>query len=375
MVFSSRRAIERLRDGLFDPVAVSRLSIQEEQVQTGFLKGLKSLEKGESDHLCICGSYGQGKSHAINYLSREALSQGYATSLVQLDIREVPFHQFPGVYRAVMEGLSLPQGECFIHAWKRLGKLSFLEKLPELPHRFRMILTGMLQEKNKTAEKPRELHLKPKEASALLEQALTGHEIPLVCLKSILHNREVDGYHTQSLLCKGALPYVQMVQVLGKLLKEMGYKGLVLFFDEAESITQGRVNQRVKSYAILDEFFNTKASVYPVFAFTDDFFQVVNGEQYDDEKKTFPVHYADRWRQIKIARLQAFLSKEWGPLQHRLIDLYAEAYQLPLLHQKIEIQERLQKLLNTLKIQDIRLKMRAMVHQLDMETQHHFLKN
>ena len=116
-IFAVRQAIERLRAGLFDPVAVDRLTMEEESVVQTFSKGLKALEKGQSSHLCICGSYGQGKSHNLNYLQRQALSQGYATSLLQLDVREVPFYQFSVVYQSLMQNLSIPTGKSFAASW------------------------------------------------------------------------------------------------------------------------------------------------------------------------------------------------------------------------------------------------------------------
>ena len=287
--------------------------MEEEEVQKHFSKGLKSLEKGESDHLCICGSYGQGKSHTLNHLNRLASAQGYATSVVQLDIREFPFHQFPLVYRAIMENLSLPGDKTFVEAWKQWNRPQALDLVPDMPHRFRMTLL-FLQEHVQGPQKLREPVIDSKEASFWLEQVLTGHDLPLASLKSILHNREVGAYQDGSLLCRGYLPLMQMVQSVGKLLQQMGYKGLILFFDEAESITQGRINQRGKSYEILDHFFQTKASVYPIFAFTDDFFQTVNNEPYEQvkERGTLLHDYANRWKQLKIAQLKAFHSKEWG---------------------------------------------------------------
>ena len=106
---------------LNDSVAVNRLTVEEEQINKYFSVGLKSLEKGKADHLCICGSYGQGKSHTLTHLNQQALSQGYATSFVQLDLREIPFHQFSVVYHSLMEKLSLPDGEKFAVAWKKYG--------------------------------------------------------------------------------------------------------------------------------------------------------------------------------------------------------------------------------------------------------------
>lgn len=380
-LFYFRRAIERLRGGLLDSVAVNRLTVEEEAIRKCFSSGLKALEKGKADHLCICGSYGQGKSHTLAHLNQQALTQGYATSFVQLDLREIPFHQFPVVYQSLMEKLSLPDGEKFVAAWRKCGDKRFLDLLNAMPHRFRMLLTAMLCKVKPSSSVKQELlrkeinHL-PKESSDWLERALMGHNLPLMHLKNILKEREIEGYKKESLSCRGNLPYVQMVQALGKLLRQMGYKGLVLFFDEAESITQGRLNSRAKSYEILHQFFQSNDSVYPVFAFTDDFFDKVNHEQYHDdekEKQTFSQNYAQAWKDVNIARLKSFSADGWEDLQNRLIQLYTEAYQIHIPDQMMGIKERLQNLLEKHKSQETRFKLKALVNQLDIETQHYFL--
>ena len=173
--FSLRRAVERLRDGLFDPVAVNRLTVEKDRIENVFSKGLKALEKGKSDHLCICGSYGQGKSHTLTYLNQLALSQGYATSVVQLDLREVPFHQFSTVYQSIMERLSLPDGKKFTDAWKNWADKDSLELLETMPHRFKMILTAMLC-KNK--------RLTPEESSLKKHQAYRPKRVWILARQS-----------------------------------------------------------------------------------------------------------------------------------------------------------------------------------------------
>jgi P-loop Domain of unknown function (DUF2791) len=374
--FSLRRAVERLRDGLFDPVAVNRLTVEGNQIKNVFSKGLKALEKGKSNHLCICGSYGQGKSHTIGYLNQLALSQGYATSLVQLDLREVPFHQFSAVYHSMMERLSLPDGEKFTTAWKNWAEKDSLGFLDAMPHRFRMTLTAMLC-KNKRLS-PEESSLKrhqdyrPKEYGYWLEKALMGHNIPAAHLKSVFKYREVEGYREQSLICRGNDPYVQMVQSLGRVLREMGYKGLVLFFDEAESIAQGRLGHRAKSYHILDQFFQTNGSVFPVFAFTDDFFDKANHEPYEDNGKIFPKNYAEAWLNLNILRLQDFSSQGWDSLLDRLMQLYSQAYQIDL---PVQVKPSLYSLLDKFEVQETRFKLKVLVNKLDIETQHVLLDN
>ena len=369
--FYARRAIERLRDGLFDPVAVDRLTVEKGRIESSFSQGLKAVERGTSDHLCICGSYGQGKSHTLTYLNQLALSQGYATSAVQLDVREVPFHQFSIVYQSIMKRLSLPDGKKFAAAWKNWATSDSLELIEAMPHRFRMTLAAMLC-KNKRLT-PQEGLLKkhqayrPREYGDWLDKALMGYDLPVANLKSICKYREVGGYQEQSLICRGNDSYFQMVQSLGSVLKEMGYKGLLLFFDEAESIAQGRLGHRVKSYHLLDQFFQIKSSVFPIFAFTDDFFDKARKEPYEEKKEVFPKNYAEAWRDVHVLRLQDFSSKGWESLLDRLMQLYSQAYQIDLTPQ---VKLNLQSLLGKLEVQEARCKLKALVNRLDIETQH-----
>lgn len=373
--FLARRAVERLRDGLFDSVAVDRLTIEEKGIQTTFSKGLKALEEGQSEHLCICGSYGQGKSHTLLHMNHQALCEGYATSVVQLDFREVPFSQFPIVYQAIMEKLFLPYGQTFSQRWKQDGNREFLESFDPMPHRFRMILTAMLGKnkqlspKEKTFKKYR--GYQPKEYGRWLEQALMGHNIPISNLKKVFKSREVEGYQKQSLICRGNTPYMQMVQALGKLFKKMGYKGLVLFFDEGESIAQGRLDNRAKSYALLDQFFDKSGFVYPIFAFTEEFFGKVTSEPYDDDRAIFPKNYAEAWKDINLVRLSELSSQRWKILLDRLIELYGKAYQVEM---PSYIKTALYTLLQNIEGQETRFKLKSLVNQLDIESQETLLE-
>jgi len=75
-----------------------------------------------SPHLCICGDYGQGKSHSLAYLAylqEKALKDGFATSMINLDPREVPFHDFRQVYQELLARIRFPDHEgTFFSRWK-----------------------------------------------------------------------------------------------------------------------------------------------------------------------------------------------------------------------------------------------------------------
>jgi hypothetical protein len=337
--------------------------MEEEAVVKKFSKGLEALEKGQSTHLCICGSYGQGKSHNLTYLHRQALSRGYATSLLQLDAREMPFYQFSLVYQSLMKNLSLPAEQSFVTRWKECA----LEVSDDMPHPFRMILRAMVSKNELSLKKMKGKNgLKPKDFDHWLEQALMGHNLPIAHLKQIFKTRKVEGYQEQPLVYRGNILYVQMVHALGKLLHAMGYKGLVLFFDEAESIVQGRLSTRIKSYEILSQFFQHRGFVYPIFAFTQTFFDKVRCEEYGDEALKFPQNYAEAWKDLQIMQLQDSSLTRWETLQDRLIDLYEEAYQIDLSEKNVEIKQQMRSLLEKLKTQETRFKLKALINQLDI---------
>lgn len=376
--FSLRRAVERLRNGLFDPLAVKRLTMENPRIEKAFSQGLNALTKGEADQLCICGSYGQGKSHTLNHLNQRALAEGYATSVVQLDAREVPFHQFSAVYQMLSEKICLPDGKRFAQAWQNWAgaqAIDSLTLLKSVPHYVAMILTAMLHKDKPLATPQRTLNsvhnYRPREYDRWLEKALLGYKVPTIYLKNIYKSREVVGYKEQSLLCRGNDTYFQMVQSLGMILKEIGYKGLVVFFDEAESISQGRLGQRAKSYHLLDQFFQGKGNVFPIFAFTDDFFAKVNHEDYA-EQEIFAKNYAVAWQDLNILQLQDFSSQGWDALLDKLIQLYSEAYQIDL-HEQVKLS--LHTLLDKVATQETRFKLKALVNKLDIETQQVLLVN
>ena len=97
-----RRALERLREGLFDALAVRLLTAHREELDAQIQRDLQRLAADQAVHLCVCGVYGQGKSHTLAYLQAHALEQGYAVSAINLDPREIPW-----------------QGNCFLCLFPR----------------------------------------------------------------------------------------------------------------------------------------------------------------------------------------------------------------------------------------------------------------
>lgn len=178
-------------------------------------------------------------------------------------------------------------------------------------------------------------------------------------------------------MCKGWEPYFALVRGLGLMFQQMGYKGWVLLFDEAEAIAQTRINLRRKSYAILQRFFCPDTplnGLYPVFSFTDDFFSTVKGEDYDrvdtrgeTEQPYFAENYARAWRRLNIHNLHDLSSLEWQALAEKLIYVHGKAYAWQA--EPKQLQRQLAATLKETGLREARLKIKALVNQLDFVQQ------
>ena len=388
--FTLRRAVERLREGLFDPLAVRLLTAREDQLKQAVEAGFRAVEAGQAPHLCICGAYGQGKSHSLTYIEEYARKANFVTSFINLDPREIPFHRFREVYRELMAGLRLPDtDDTFPKTWRawaqrQLRRPDDLQNgvanlIPEdMPHLFRAVLAAMAQPTVSLTERQRKakkhVRYRPREFPSLLSRALAGAVVPVYRLGHALKYRQVAFYRDASLVCRGDAPYVQMIHSLAGLFRQMGYRGWVLLFDEGEAIAQVSVPLRRKSYRLLHQLFYPAApaqGLYPIFGFTDDFFQRVEDEDYnrmqirgDEETPYFERNYAEAWRNVTRYELQDLSQKEWAALCEMLILLHACAYRW----QPPEAQARpaLQTRLADVQGHETRYQLKALVDELDL---------
>lgn len=391
--FKLRRAVERLRDGLFDPFGVRLLTAHETQLNQAFDLGVQALEQNRSTHLCILGPYGQGKSHSLTYLNQRALDQGFVTSQINLDPREIPFHDFRQVYRALVSQIRFPDSDVSLVQWwkkwaaeQKIGAENGSGKMPavipeSMPHFFKTVLTALTQKNRDLSprQKKQKQHVgfRPREFPWLLANALNGVPLPVHRLRPALKYRQVSFYKEASLACKGWEPWFQAVCALAAMFKNLGFKGWVVLFDEGESIVQRSVSMRRKSYAILDRIFlpfSPHSGFYPVFAFTDDFFSRVQSEDYDrikvrggQECPYFDRNYAQAWRQLRIHRLHELTEPEWEALIGKLIQLHSRAYgwQPP----ENETRRKMDEVMAITGSRDARLKIKALINQLDIMQQ------
>jgi hypothetical protein len=183
-------------------------------------------------------------------------------------------------------------------------------------------------------------------------------------LRAALKYRQVPFYRQASLALSADEPFLQMVLALPQLFRRMGYRGWVLLFDEGEAISQVRRPQRARSYRILHRLLypdSPPPGLYPVFAFTPDFFQRVQEEDYGLPE--FDRDYAQAWRQLSIYQLRTLSQADWLALCAPLVAVHEAAYAW---HADREhLLTRLTALLPALPLQDPRSTFKALVDELD----------
>jgi len=347
--FQLRRLLERLREGLYDPLAVRLLTVHHADLDSRIQHDLLHPGANTARHLCLCGAYGQGKSHTLAYIHEYALQQGYVVSSINLDPREVPLHQFRQVYRALLRAMTFPargvgtaRPVSFLEAWRLWAAAqrpdttdpatALAALLPgRMPHIFKAILVALARS---TQDIPAGLRIlaryrdfQPGDFPWTLRRALYGEAVPAARLRAALKYRQVSFYRQASLALSGQEPFLHMTLALAQLLRTMGYRGWVLLFDEGEAITQMPRPRRARSYRLLHHLFYPDVptpGLYPVFAFTPDFFQRLQDEDYD--LPSFERNYAQAWRQLSVYHLGGLSRAAWQELCHTLVGLHAAAY-------------------------------------------------
>ncbi len=400
--FFLRRAVERIRDGLFDPLGVQWLTSGEEKLNQLFDQGVARLETGRPCHLCICGAYGQGKSHSLTYLKQRALAENFVVSYINLDPRQVPFHDFKTVYRALMGAMTFPNGEnSFTEIWQQAAQTwmnrrenrdrTILDMIPaNMPHRFRCILAAMASPNMDLAPDKRKLkkhvRFKPREFPWILKNALLGKDIPAFRLQAVFHYRKVPFYKDHSLVCKDPGQYLAAIKGLARLFRTLGFKGWMLLFDEGESIGQTRITSRSKSYELLHDIFSPDTcspGFFPVFAFTHDFFTLVADEPYDrtraargqknshtapEQIPCFTRNYHRAWKEdLNIHLLQDLSARDWQVLIRKLLILHGKAYGWE--PESAVLEKEAARVLSRHGRAESRMKLRLLVNQLDLEQQ------
>ncbi len=357
--FAARQAVERLRSGVFDPLAVRTLTIGGPRLLR--VGGLDTDPPSPPPHLCLRGAYGDGKSHSLQFLRDQALARGFAVSLVTLDPREVPFHHPRVVVRQLMRRLQLPGEErSLVRAWQAHAAEREPGTPPEallpaqMPRLFRDVLSAFarstrpLTPRQKRAKAHR--RYRPRAFPIHLRRALAAEVVSLRSVRWALHYRQVPGARSGSLAWSGPEAALAMVRGMAELIASMGHAGWVVLFDEAESIAQLRAPSRRRAWQLLERWLEPASALLPVFAFTDDLLRAMEADGV-----TLP--------DVNMISLQGLDPADWEGVLPGLVALHGRAYGW--VPEVAPLRRRLQAIAG----QQTRLQLKALVHELDLQEQ------
>lgn len=243
--FQARAIIEGLRKGIVPTEYVSFFTV-------GRQNWLKFVEEdldffiahGGGKVRFINGDYGDGKTHFMSVIQRLALQKNFASSFVVLT-RDVPIHKFEVVYQEIVsqlrgnfEGVGIRSS---IKHWineqkideEDLGTLSTsLREIPGMGLDFANALIGLLQGNSSTSPEEESEHSKE-----MLYQWFEGKKVA---------KKDLKKFHVFELLNKTNSK--QFLQSLVAFLKMTHHKGLILLFDELETVLAQGASIRNAAY-------------------------------------------------------------------------------------------------------------------------------
>ena len=185
------------------------------------------------------GDYGTGKTHLLECLELEALSQGFLTARVVLDSQRIPPSQPKRVYRELVRSLRYPEGEernglePLLRAFLKKPSKNFLKPRDPAYHAYfspvcqalRSLETAALDETRRdelTQELLDWIEGHPTQSSADLELKLRKE------VRCPLRLYALKDYRPWAHL------YSYLVGGIAYMAKAAGYQGLLVLFDEAE---------------------------------------------------------------------------------------------------------------------------------------------
>jgi len=251
---NARAAVRCLRAGIVPHSEIDQLSGAYDSIRRITERSLLSLRSsGQGKTLLVRGEWGSGKTHFLSYLRAAAAKYSISTATIILNARSTPLNYPQRIYPVIAETL-------------RVGEDVGLKA----------ILTRALRRL---------------ESNTDIERALASHEYfgPIRHLVRATREEafhEIGGHWCWTPLLGAdiaAMDYaykreqaLARLGALGILLRALGFGGLVLLFDEAETIDQlWNVRSRLAAYDVLGRLCHTDA-LWCIFAVTERFDRTIH---------------------------------------------------------------------------------------------------
>lgn len=259
--------INSVREGTVPEHGIELFSVGRKDILNIIENDLNKIMKGRSKLKFINGEYGSGKTHLLYLLKEIAFRHNYVTSFVTLTPRECPLFDLARVYNFVIQGLRTNTCkhtsalEIIIKDWsnkiKDLGiddRINALTKIKRLSSDFQNVLTYYLKAIQKNLGREADLSIR-----WIKGELTTLREARVM---------EAQNYASDSTV-------LDMLQNIVKMLRIVGYSGLIILLDETESSPSVLSTRNVKrAFDNLNRLINCNlntAHLYFLYAITPKF--------------------------------------------------------------------------------------------------------
>lgn len=106
--FDARQLVEALRVGVAPAQHVQDLTIGLDDERKVLEEGFSQAHSRGGAGFAVIGDYGHGKSHIVELTAQEALKRDFLVATVSLDLQEMPPHRSFDIYAGLMHSLRYP---------------------------------------------------------------------------------------------------------------------------------------------------------------------------------------------------------------------------------------------------------------------------
>jgi len=320
---SPQNLIESLRRGEVPDEALDRILVDRNLIIKAIEEDLDYIKQEKSFKTrYINGEFGSGKSFALKILEKKALDENFITSYVILDEKNNRLDKLENIYRAIMLGLQInnfPKGALslaeIISNWNKnqfeLGKIK-KSKIHEL-----------------TPGNPF--------LSLILHAYQTKPELHPLILSWLMRERTIPANEKKEFHVKGDIDRSNCLSYLysvTKMIKQAGYEGLIIIFDEVESVTRLQKNPRLtalENIRLLDD--NGVASLSNTgiyYAGTNEFFGEIGIKSYSALESRIQNISGFKSHRHTILNLEPLEKRYRKKLLENIKKAYEEAYGISL---------------------------------------------
>jgi hypothetical protein len=336
----ARILVESLRCGVANRRAAAALGTMQAEVDQHFVEQLDRLERGQGrEPLCFEASFGEGKSHLLQWLQHRAEQLGVVTSYVVIG-PETPLGNAPVVLKEIARQSTAPAraGRALreLATDFRAGSSSAWAQFrdwaddADIDERFRALLH--LYGEMHADEEFRVQILEDIQGTPMRKGEIT---------KRLREIGQAAAYDLRAGPRNAALAH-DRIRVLARFFRALGCKGLVVLFDEVERVSTFTLRQRLAAYSELGWWRETAeeegSALLPVFAHTTGFtedvrkdeprFSTAQHEMFATTMRGLGAPSGDGLRFLVDGslRLQPIAEGQIATISYAVRDLYQRAY-------------------------------------------------